>query len=128
MSEPVTVSAPNNTSNPSAVMRSRPRPSPPYSMYLKQPTSTAARAPNECESAIRCGIAVIGMKMAISAPMVEPTAPPIRMYVQVSTWVYSSVPTTARAMPISARNMPRRAVAGELSARRPSTNRTAAAR
>ena len=60
-------------------MRSRPRPSPPYSMYLKQPTSTAASAPNECESAIRCGIAVIGMKTAMSVPITEPTAAPMRM-------------------------------------------------
>ena len=31
------------------------------------PTSTAAKAPKACESAIRCGMAVMGMNMAMAA-------------------------------------------------------------
>ena len=35
--------------------------------------STAAMAPNMCEIAVRCGTAVIGMKMAMTAPMMDPS-------------------------------------------------------
>jgi hypothetical protein len=36
------------------------------------PTRAAASAPNAWDRAIRWGIAVIGMKIAMSAPMVDP--------------------------------------------------------
>ena len=41
------------------------------------PTSAAASAPNACDSAVRCGTAVIGIQIAIGAPISEPITMPI---------------------------------------------------
>ena len=61
MKLPVMVSEPNRTSSPSAAMVPRETPAPlPRCQYSATPTSVAATAPNMCEMAIRCGIAVIG--------------------------------------------------------------------
>ena len=78
------------------------------------PTSAAASAPNACDSAVRCGTAVIGIQMAIGAPISEPSTMPISTHCQ-PTWNISSVPMTASAMPISPASTPRRAVRGWLS-------------
>ncbi len=62
MKLPVTVSAPKSTSNPSAAIltrRHRARRGR-ACQNSATPTSVAASAPNMCEIAIRCGIAVIG--------------------------------------------------------------------
>jgi hypothetical protein len=40
------------------------------------PTRAAAKAPNACDSAVRCGTAVIGIQMAIGAPISEPITMP----------------------------------------------------
>jgi hypothetical protein len=78
---PVIVSEPNITSNAIAPMRARPSSPPAIRMsYLARPTSVAASAPKAWERAIRCGIAVIGMKIAIAAPTPEPTTTPIRIH------------------------------------------------
>ena len=65
MNDPVTVSAPNSTSMPSAVMWETAMISPSRNAVVNSatPTSVAARAPNMWEKAIRCGIAVIGTHM-----------------------------------------------------------------
>ena len=42
-------------------------------MYSETPTRHAASAPSECEMAVRCGTAVMGMR----SPMVPPTTAPI---------------------------------------------------
>ncbi len=44
------------------------------------PTSTAARAPKACDMAIRCGMAVMGMKMAIAPPISEPMMKPATIH------------------------------------------------
>jgi|GEM_PF-6621944 len=59
MKLPVTVSAPNSTSKPSAAMVERGSPCS-LIRYSATPTSVAASAPNMWLIAIRCGIAVIG--------------------------------------------------------------------
>ena len=41
--------------------------------YSAMPTRVAARAPSECDRAVRCGTAVIGMRR----PMLPPTTAPI---------------------------------------------------
>ncbi len=76
------------------------------------PTSAAASAPNACDNAVRCGIAVIGTLTAIHAPMTEPMVKPAMSQTQVTMCAPTSVPTMAANMPPSARNMPRRAVSG----------------
>ena len=66
MNAPVTVSEPNSTSKPSAAICARARvddaASPPWMRCSTPPTPTsvAASAPNMCETAMRCGIAVVG--------------------------------------------------------------------
>jgi len=111
MSEPVVVSAPSMTSKPSA-----PRVMAPISDALTtnspMPTRAAANAPKACESAVRCGIAVMGTLTAIHAPMMEPSVRPAIIQTQVTMCAPTSVPKMAANMPPSARNMPRRAVSG----------------
>ena len=48
--------------------------------YSETPTSAAARPPKACESAIRSGILVIGIQIAIEAPMKEPTIRPAMIH------------------------------------------------
>ncbi len=75
MREPVVVSAPSMISKPSA-----PRLTGPRSLMLTRnspmPTRAAASAPNAWESAVRCGMAVMGTETAIHAPMMDPSAKP----------------------------------------------------
>jgi hypothetical protein len=44
--------------------------------YSETPTSVAASAPNMCEMAVRCGTAVMGIQIAIGAPISEPRMRP----------------------------------------------------
>ena len=72
---PVNVIPPRRTSKPSAVTLNVPRCSP-CRRNSETPTSAAARPPNACESAVRCGIAVIGTQTPSQTPIVEPTRSP----------------------------------------------------
>ena len=76
---PVKVSEPSITSNPSAPILKRPS-SAPWMEYSAMPTSAAASAPKACESAVRCGMAVIGIQMDIAEPMSEPTTRPAKIH------------------------------------------------
>ena len=78
------------------------------------PTSAAASAPNACDSAVRCGTAVIGIQIAIGAPISEPSTMPISTHCDADV-EHQSVPMTASAMPISPASTPWRAVRGWLS-------------
>ena len=111
ISEPVVVSAPSMTSNPSAPRVTTPI-SVPWTMNSPTPTSAAANAPKAWESAVRCGIAVMGTETAIHAPMMEPTVSPTMIHPQVTMCAPISVPMMAASIPASAINMPRRAVSG----------------
>ena len=111
ISEPVVVRAPSMTSNPSAPRVTVPS-SEPFTTNSPMPTRAAARAPKACESAVRCGMAVMGTLMAIHAPMIEPSDNPAMIHTQEMISVPTSVPTMAANIPASARNMPRRAVSG----------------
>ena len=46
--------------------------------YSATPTMEAASAPKACESAVRCGMAVMGT-MAMGMPMLEPRIRPMAM-------------------------------------------------
>src|SRR5690349_13098984 len=48
-------------------------------VYSATPTMDAASAPNACDNAVRCGMAVIGT-MAMGMPMAEPTTNPIAIH------------------------------------------------
>ena len=77
---PVTVSAPKSTSKPSAAIWPRPTPAPfPLDQNSATPTSVAATAPNMCEMAIRCGMAVMGTRVPSGQPMTVPSASPARI-------------------------------------------------
>ena len=76
---PVNVIPPRRTSKPSAVTLNVPRFSP-CRRNSETPTSAAARPPNACESAVRCGIAVIGTQRPIATPIVEPTRRPTMIH------------------------------------------------
>ncbi len=73
---PVNVSAPMITSNPIAVIVTRAERRILCRMYSEMPTRVAASAPSECESAVRCGTAVIGIRRPMVAPTIDPAASP----------------------------------------------------
>ncbi len=75
---PVVVSEPSITSKLIAAIFTSPS-SAPCRMYSATPTSAAANAPNACDSAVRCGIAVIGTQYAIAPPTSPPTTSPAMM-------------------------------------------------
>ena len=97
---PVNVKRPRNVSKPSAPSLNCERCSP-SRMYSAMPTSPVASPPNECDSAIRSGICVIGMRALMAMPIVLPMRRPPRIhsYVTMSRW--SSVATTAISIPSS---------------------------
>ena len=68
-------------------------------------TSTAARPTSEWKAATSSGIAVIGMRRAITAPMPPPIQPPkiIAQVSPVSGLATASVVSTAIAMPVMPR-------------------------
>jgi len=111
ISDPVVVSAPNITSNPNAPRVIAPI-SAPCRMNSPTPTSAAANAPKAGDSAVRCGIEVMGTNSAIHIPMIDPMVSPTRIHPQVMMCVPISVPTMAMNIPPSAMNIPRRAVSG----------------
>ncbi len=81
--------------------------------YFAVPTRPAARPPNACDSAVRCGTAVSGTHdngMPASAPSTSGIT--IQLYPMMSGW--SSVPMMASAMPPTPAKTPRRAVDGSL--------------
>ena len=92
------------------------------------PTRAAARAPNACENAIRCGIAVIGMKIASAAPIADPTSTAIAIHRMSTICAWISVPVTAAAIPSSPALIPLRAVVGWVSHFSARTNPTLAIR
>ncbi len=96
-------------------------------MYLAVPTRPAARPPNACDSAVRCGTAVSGTQDR-GTPMTTPTRAAIVIHVKLMISGASSVPTIARAMPPTPAATPRRAVFGWLSHRSERMKRAAAAR
>jgi hypothetical protein len=68
MKLPVTVSAPNSTSKPSAAICGRDSPAarrrrPPLVQVLGDADERGREAPNMCDTAMRCGIAVIGTRV-----------------------------------------------------------------
>ena len=79
ISEPVVVSEPSITSRPSAL---RVNSDMVWACMVNSamPTSAAAIAPKACESAVRCGIAVIGTQMAKAAPTSEPRIRPAMIH------------------------------------------------
>ena len=76
---PVNVRKPRNVSKPSAPILKYVRPSA-SRRYSATPTSAVARPPNECESAIRSGIFVIGIVALIATPIALPTTMPARIH------------------------------------------------
>ena len=76
------------------------------------PTRAAASAPNACESAVRCGIAVMGTQIAIQRADDGAEGESGDDPVVGDDVLCISVPMMAASMPASARNMPRRAVSG----------------
>ena len=92
------------------------------------PTSAAAAAPNACENAVRCGMAVIGVYMAMTYPARDPITMPTTIHSKRMILWWNSVPTMASTMPNSASTMPLRAVSGDESMRRPRMKRMLAVR
>ena len=79
ISEPVVVSEPSITSKPNALRVN----SDIVSACIRNsamPTRDAAIAPKACESAVRCGIAVIGTQIAKAAPTSEPRISPAMIH------------------------------------------------
>jgi hypothetical protein len=74
-------------------------------------------------SATICGIAVIFTLRALGTPTTVPTTSPSAINPQSPTSRWASVATTAIAMPTAATWLPRTAVRGPLSIRRPTMNR-----
>jgi len=124
---PVTVSAPRNTSKPSAAMVPWGAAAP-SCRYSLMPTSVAATAPAACDSATHCGIAVIGTEMKsgrpITTPMNPPTTSPATIQSKRTISAWSSVPTMASSMPNAACAMPARAFSGPLRPRNPRMKKT----
>ena len=96
-------------------------------MYFAVPTSPAARPPNACDNAVRCGTAVSGTHES-GTPMTTPTSAAIAIHEKLMISGASSVPRIASAMPPTPAATPRRAVLGWLSHRSERMKRAAAAR
>ncbi len=81
-----------------------------FSRYSAVPTRPAARPPNACDSAVRCGTAVIGISTAIGMPITAPsaTAPAIQANDSAENRITRSVPATARTMARLPAQLPRR--------------------
>jgi len=92
------------------------------------PTKAAANAPNACDSAVRCGIAVMGTHTPMAAPRVEPSKSPTMIQVYETISKCMSVPMMAISMPNSAMCIPRLAVSGWLKPFKPKMKRTEASR
>jgi hypothetical protein len=125
---PVKVRYPRMTSMAMAPIRKGV--SPPSSSqrkYLAVPTSPAARPPNACDSAVRCGTAVSGTFESgtpINVPIANATAIQINPVMCGS----SSVPPIASDIPPTPAATPRRAVLGSLIQRSDMMKSAAAAR
>ena len=81
-----------------------------------QAMNTAAMPTRLWNAATSCGIAVIGMRRAISAPGTAPAATATRIRTQVPKPLFSStnsVVRTASPMPIMPKRLPAREVSGE---------------
>ncbi len=96
-------------------------------MYFAVPTRPAARPPNACESAVRCGTAVSGTHDN-GTPSAMPTTAATAIHVKLTISGASSVPMIAAAMPPTPAATPRRAVFGWLSHRSDRMKRTAPTR
>jgi len=79
--------------------------------YSAVPTRPAARPPNACDSAVRCGTAVRGTRDS-GTPTMNPTAmaPTIQPLWMISGWIH--VASTATVIPTTPATTPRRAVLG----------------
>jgi len=73
--------------------------------------STAAMPTSECIAATSCGICVICTRLATKAPIIPPITAAMRM--KATFLVMASVTSTAIAMPIMPKRLPRRAATGE---------------
>ncbi len=96
-------------------------------MYFAVPTRPAARPPNACDSAVRCGTAVSGTHDS-GTPTAIPTTAASAIHVKLTISGASSVPTIASVIPPTPAATPRRAVFGWLSHLRDRMKRAAAAR
>jgi hypothetical protein len=124
---PVKVRKPKKTSSARAPMVKRSMPLPRWT-YSETPTSAAAKPPKECESAIRSGILVIGIQIAIEAPMREPMIRPAMIHSKRMISVARRVPTTATSMPKAPSRFPCRARFGDERAWRARMKQTEATR
>jgi len=96
-------------------MRSRPGRPPGYSMLFVDAHEHGSQRAEGVRERIRCGICVIGMNTGHQTPMVEPTPTPMSIQVQVKSRSKAGCPPRPSSMPVSAWNMPRRALSGWLS-------------
>ena len=81
--------------------------------------SATAPPPTPLNSATICGIAVIFTLRAAGTPTAVPSATPSTIRPQLPSSGFSSVAITAIAMPTAAMRLPRTAVVGPESPRRP---------
>ena len=94
-----------------------------------QATNTAAKPTSEWKAATSCGMAVIGIRRAITAPMPAPMPSPEKMSPQVNPEEASNcnmVVTTAMAMPIMPYMLPLRELSGDERPRKAMIKRTPA--
>ena len=125
---PVKVTKPSSTSTTIAIVRNGvSSPSPSQIEYFAVPTSPAARPPNACEIAVRCGTAVSGTRES-GTPTSVPATTAIAIHWKPTISGWSSVPKIASAMPATPATTPRRAVLGRESQRSEKMNSAAAAR
>ncbi len=96
-------------------------------MYFAVPTRPAARPPNACDSAVRCGTAVSGT-WASGMPIAVPTMSARTIHLKLTMSGWSAVPTIASVMPRTPASTPLRAVFGVLSHRSEKMNSAAAVR
>ena len=96
--------------------------------YSALATSTDAPPPNPFKSATICGMAVIWIVLARTAPTAAPMTSPIMIAEKPIMRWFSNVTTIASSMPDEASMLPFRAVAGEDSHFSPKMKRTAASR
>ena len=112
---PVKVRKPRMISATMALIRnavsSAPPPSPSPRKYSAVPTSPAARPPNACDSAVRCGTAVSGTRES-GTPTMNPAtmASTIQPWCTISGW--TQVAPTATSIAVTPAITPRRAVLG----------------
>ena len=125
---PVKVRKPRITSTTSAIVRNAV--SSPWPSQIENsavPTRPAARPPNACEIAVRCGTAVSGTRES-GTPTSVPAITAIAIHWKLTISGLSTVPNIASAIPATPARTPLRAVFGRESQRSEKMNSVAAAR